>query len=97
MSAETTTSAAASSGRRNRGLSASYPKEFRDVARSPSERHAWQLRSWRYPAGGLLEGSEAMIVLDHYGTTDAGRVRSNNEDALLAGEGEDASLFAVAG
>jgi protein phosphatase len=37
-----------------------------------------------------------MIVLDHYGTTDAGKVRPNNEDALLAGGGEDAGLFAVA-
>jgi len=37
-----------------------------------------------------------MIVLAHYGTTEAGMVRPNNEDALLADEGKDAGLFAVA-
>lgn len=37
-----------------------------------------------------------MLYLEHYGATDAGKVRANNEDALLVGSGEDATLFAVA-
>lgn len=37
-----------------------------------------------------------MISLDHFGLTDAGKVRQNNEDALLCGEGRDPALFAVA-
>lgn len=37
-----------------------------------------------------------MLVLDHFGLTDAGKVRQNNEDSLLVGEGRDPSLFAVA-
>lgn len=37
-----------------------------------------------------------MVSLDHFGLTDAGKVRQNNEDALLCGEGRDPALFAVA-
>jgi protein phosphatase len=37
-----------------------------------------------------------LLVLDHFGLTDAGKVRQNNEDSLLVGEGRDPSLFAVA-
>jgi serine/threonine protein phosphatase PrpC len=37
-----------------------------------------------------------MLFLEHFGITDAGKVRQNNEDSLLVGEGNDASLFAVA-
>lgn len=37
-----------------------------------------------------------MLFLEHYGLTDAGKVRQNNEDSLLVGEGHDTSLFAVA-
>lgn len=37
-----------------------------------------------------------MLSLDHFGLTDAGKVRQNNEDSLLTGEGRDPSLFAVA-
>lgn len=37
-----------------------------------------------------------MVSLDHFGLTDAGKVRQNNEDALLSGEGRDPALFAVA-
>ncbi len=37
-----------------------------------------------------------MLFLEHYGLTDAGKVRRNNEDSLLVGEGRDTSLFAVA-
>lgn len=37
-----------------------------------------------------------MLFLEHFGITDAGKVRQNNEDSLLVGEGTDASLFAVA-
>ncbi len=37
-----------------------------------------------------------MLFLEHFGITDAGKVRQNNEDSLLVGEGVDASLFAVA-
>ena len=37
-----------------------------------------------------------MLFLEHYGLTDAGKVRQNNEDSLLVGEGRDTSLFAVA-
>ena len=37
-----------------------------------------------------------MLFLEHFGITDAGKVRQNNEDSLLVGEGKDASLFAVA-
>lgn len=37
-----------------------------------------------------------MLSLDHFGLTDAGKVRQNNEDALLSGEGRDPALFAVA-
>ncbi|MGF1472534.1 MAG: Stp1/IreP family PP2C-type Ser/Thr phosphatase [Rubrobacteraceae bacterium] len=36
------------------------------------------------------------IFLEHYGITDAGKVRENNEDSLLVGEGRDTSLFVVA-
>lgn len=37
-----------------------------------------------------------MLFLEHFGITDAGKVRQNNEDSLLVGEGIDTSLFAVA-
>lgn len=37
-----------------------------------------------------------MLYLEHFGATDAGKVRKNNEDALLLGTGRDATLFAVA-
>lgn len=37
-----------------------------------------------------------MLFLEHYGLTDAGKVRQNNEDSLLVGEGQDTSLFVVA-
>lgn len=37
-----------------------------------------------------------MLFLEHFGITDAGKVRQNNEDSLLVGEGTDDSLFAVA-
>ncbi len=37
-----------------------------------------------------------MFYLEHFGVTDAGKVRENNEDSLLVGSGEDETLFAVA-
>lgn len=37
-----------------------------------------------------------MISLDHFGLTDPGKVRQNNEDALLSGGDRDAGLFVVA-
>lgn len=37
-----------------------------------------------------------MLFLEHFGVTDAGRVRNNNEDSLLVGDGKDETLFAVA-
>jgi serine/threonine protein phosphatase PrpC len=37
-----------------------------------------------------------LLSLEHHGVTDPGKVRKNNEDALLVGEGRDASLFVVA-
>ncbi|HEX2728522.1 MAG TPA: Stp1/IreP family PP2C-type Ser/Thr phosphatase [Rubrobacteraceae bacterium] len=37
-----------------------------------------------------------MLFLEHFGVTDAGRVRKNNEDSLLVGDGKDETLFAVA-
>lgn len=37
-----------------------------------------------------------MFYLEHFGLTDPGKVRENNEDSLLVGEGEDETLFAVA-
>ena len=37
-----------------------------------------------------------MLFLEPFGLTDAGKVRRNNEDALLVGEGRDETLFAVA-
>ena len=40
--------------------------------------------------------SRAMLFLEPFGATDAGKVRANNEDALLVGEGRDETLFAVA-
>ena len=36
------------------------------------------------------------LFLEHYGVTDAGKVRQNNEDSLLVGEGRDETLFVVA-
>lgn len=37
-----------------------------------------------------------MLYLEHFGVTDAGKVRENNEDSLLVGEGRDQTLLAVA-
>lgn len=37
-----------------------------------------------------------MFYLEHFGLTDAGKVRDNNEDSLLVASGEDETLFAVA-
>src|SRR3712207_6914179 len=37
-----------------------------------------------------------MLLLEPFGLTHAGKVRRNNEDALLVGEGKDETLFAVA-
>ena len=37
-----------------------------------------------------------MLFLEPFGTTDAGKVRANNEDTLLVGDGKDETLFAVA-
>jgi serine/threonine protein phosphatase PrpC len=37
-----------------------------------------------------------LLFLEPFGITDAGKVRRNNEDALLIGEGKDETLFAVA-
>ena len=36
------------------------------------------------------------LELEPFGVTDAGKVRQNNEDALLIGDGEDETLFVVA-
>jgi serine/threonine protein phosphatase PrpC len=36
------------------------------------------------------------LELQPFGVTDAGKVRQNNEDALLVGDGEDETLFVVA-
>jgi protein phosphatase len=38
----------------------------------------------------------SFLELQPFGVTDAGKVRQNNEDALLVGEGTDETLFAVA-
>ena len=37
-----------------------------------------------------------MLLLEHHGVTDPGKVRKNNEDSLLVGEGQDETLFVVA-
>jgi PPM family protein phosphatase len=37
-----------------------------------------------------------LLFLEPFGATDAGKVRQNNEDALLVGDGKDETLFAVA-
>ena len=37
-----------------------------------------------------------MLSVEHFGLTDAGKVRHNNEDALLVGEGSDPTLLVVA-
>jgi PPM family protein phosphatase len=37
-----------------------------------------------------------LLFLEPFGVTDAGKVRRNNEDALLVGEGRDETLFAIA-
>ncbi|MDX6379537.1 MAG: family protein phosphatase [Rubrobacteraceae bacterium] len=37
-----------------------------------------------------------MLVLEHHGVTDPGKVRQNNEDSFLVGEGRDETLFVVA-
>jgi protein phosphatase len=37
-----------------------------------------------------------LLFLEPFGATDAGKVRQNNEDTLLVGEGKDETLFAVA-
>ena len=36
------------------------------------------------------------LELQPFGLTDAGKVRQNNEDAMLVGDGEDQTLFVVA-
>ena len=36
------------------------------------------------------------LYLDAFGSTNAGKVRKNNEDSLLTGDGKDEALFAVA-
>ena len=37
-----------------------------------------------------------MLFLEHHGVTHPGKVRNNNEDSLLVGEGRDETLFVVA-
>jgi PPM family protein phosphatase len=37
-----------------------------------------------------------VLLLEHHGVTDPGKVRKNNEDSLLVGEGRDETLFVVA-
>ena len=37
-----------------------------------------------------------MLFLEPFGATDAGKVRRNNEDAYLVGEGRDETLFTIA-
>ncbi|MDQ3891531.1 MAG: Stp1/IreP family PP2C-type Ser/Thr phosphatase [Actinomycetota bacterium] len=37
-----------------------------------------------------------MLFLEHHGVTHPGKVRKNNEDSLLVGEGRDETLFVVA-
>jgi serine/threonine protein phosphatase PrpC len=37
-----------------------------------------------------------LLLLDPFGVSDAGKVRRNNEDAYLAGEGRDETLLAIA-
>ncbi len=37
-----------------------------------------------------------MLYLEHFGLTDAGKVRRNNEDSMLIGDGADETLFVVA-
>jgi protein phosphatase len=37
-----------------------------------------------------------LLFLDPFGVSDAGKVRRNNEDAYLAGEGRDETLLAIA-
>jgi len=37
-----------------------------------------------------------VLLLEHHGFTDPGKVRKNNEDSLLVGEGRDETLFVVA-
>jgi len=37
-----------------------------------------------------------VLLLEHHGVTDPGKVRKNNEDSLLVGEGQDETLFVVA-
>jgi len=37
-----------------------------------------------------------LLFLEHHGLTDPGKVRKNNEDSLLVGEGRDETLFVVA-
>jgi serine/threonine protein phosphatase PrpC len=37
-----------------------------------------------------------VLLLEHHGVTDPGKVRKNNEDSFLVGEGRDETLFVVA-
>jgi PPM family protein phosphatase len=37
-----------------------------------------------------------LLFLEHHGITDPGKIRNNNEDSLLVGEGRDETLFVVA-
>src|SRR5215204_4959356 len=48
------------------------------------------------PPSGTRSRNVPFLELQPFGVTDAGKVRQNNEDALLVGEGEDAPLFVVA-
>ncbi len=49
------------------------------------------------PSGTLSSGANReVLLLEHHGITDPGKVRKNNEDSLLVGEGRDETLFAVA-
>src|ERR687894_1750760 len=54
------------------------------------------------PSGSArrLSGTRSRILpfleLQPFGVTDAGKVRQNNEDALLVGDGQDETLFVIA-
>src|SRR5829696_1673045 len=48
------------------------------------------------PPSGTRSRNVPFLELQPFGVTDAGKVRQNNEDALLVGEGEDETLFVVA-
>src|ERR687894_2444724 len=48
------------------------------------------------PPSGTRSRTVTFLELRPFGITHAGKVRQNNEDALLVGEGEDETLFVVA-